>query len=365
MARPANAQTRVLIVGPDPDAQGGIASVLRGVRGATLPIDMQLSYVATYREGSPIRQFVIAVVGLGAIMRLCIMHRIDILHLHTSSGPSFWRKAAALAIGKITGITVILHVHGSDFDTFMEGGSTLRRRVIKAVLERADVVIALSPEWQQKINSITDAHVWVVPNGVDVAASGIRESRHGPIVSIGRLGGRKGTFDLIEAMRGLRTSDAKLVLAGDGDQAEPRRVAELVGVACQVTIAGWLSPEERDKLLDRASVFVLPSYAEGLPMALLEAMAHGVPVIATPVGGIPQAIRDGENGFLVSPGDTKALSERLDLLLGDANLRERLGAAGRQTVQKSFSTDAVVASLVEIYRSLGSTPHSYYMANRE
>lgn len=348
----ADAQIRVAIGGPHPDAQGGIAAVLRGVRGATSPPGVQLRYVVTYREGSATRKLVTAVLGLSVVIRLCATHRIDVLHLHASSGPSFWRKSAALVIGRTFKINVIMHIHGSDFDTFMKGGRRLRRRAIRTVLNHAQVVIALSPEWRSKLIAVTAADVRVVPNGVAVGAGGTRASRCGLIVSLGRLGKRKGTFDLIDAMGGLSAPHAKLVLAGDGDHAKARHVAERVGVGNKVTIAGWLSPDERDKLLDQACIFVLPSYAEGLPMALLEAMAHGIPVIATPVGGIPQAIRDGENGLIVTPGDTTALSDRLELLLGDRALRERLGAAGRQTVQDSFSIDTSLVSLVAIYRSL-------------
>jgi glycosyltransferase involved in cell wall biosynthesis len=352
MAERGDKKIRVVTCGPDPGSQGGIASVLRAVGNVGYPPDVQVRHVVTHSGGSSAAKLKAAARGVGTVAWLCLRRQVDVLHLHTSTGTSFWRKTALLMVGKITDTRVILHVHGSTFDIFMASGSRLRRLLIKAALEQADLVIVLSPEWREKLLTIATARVQVVPNGVTANTRGKCQRADGPVISVGRLGRRKGTFDLIAAMSGLREANSRLVLAGDGSCTQARRAAEAAGIGDRVTVTGWLSPEKRDALLARARIFVLPSYAEGLPMALLEAMAQEMPVVVTPVGGIPQLVRDGENGLLVPPGDVEALSRRLDMLLADANLCKRLGAAARRTVEESFSTDATVASLGAVYRTL-------------
>jgi glycosyltransferase involved in cell wall biosynthesis len=129
--------------------------------------------------------------------------------------------------------------------------------------------------------------------------------------------------------------------------------AEVLGVATHVDLLGWVQGEQKTRLLNSCRVYVLPSYFEGLPMSILEAMATGVPVIATAIGGIPEAIDDGVEGYLLAPGDVDGLAERLERLLSDDALAQRMGAAGRAKVERHFSTTAVMPRLEHIYAELG------------
>ena len=119
---------------------------------------------------------------------------------------------------------------------------------------------------------------------------------------------------------------------------------------------GWVSGAAKERELQQATLYVLPSYIEGLPMGVLEAMAIGAPVIATKVGGIPDAIEDGANGFLVEPGDVNALADRIIQLLADAQLRNRFATAARARIVSSFSPERVLARLEDVYRKLGAQP---------
>jgi len=197
------------------------------------------------------------------------------------------------------------------------------------------------------------ARVTVVPNAVPVPAQpGPGEA--GRILFLGRLEAGKGLAELLDAAALLapRFPALRLVLAGSGDSDAWRRAAQARGIEKNVELTGWLDAAARDAQLGRAAVFCLPSHAEGLPMALLEAMAAGKAVVASAVGGIPEVLREGENGLLVPPKDGAALAGALARVLDDAGLRARLGEQARRTVAQHYSTEAICGRLAAIYNDL-------------
>jgi glycosyltransferase involved in cell wall biosynthesis len=175
------------------------------------------------------------------------------------------------------------------------------------------------------------------------------------ILFLGRLGARKGTFDLVRAFAGVvqRFPGAKLVCAGDGAIEEVQSLSRKLGIEESVYCPGWLDPEGTRQALRRATIFTLPSRAEGLPMALLEAMSWGLPVVATAVGGIPQVLKDGENGWMVRPGDVDALCRTLCLAIAESDASARMGRAARKTIEDSFSLSASIERLIAIYGRFG------------
>ena len=134
------------------------------------------------------------------------------------------------------------------------------------------------------------------------------------------------------------------------------QLAKELGIYNLVDILGWVEGAEKERLLADATVYVLPSYVEGLPMGILEAMAAGLPVIATDVGGIPDAVENGIEGILVQPGDVSAITDAIRMLLSQPGLRARMGKAGRQKVLDSFIPERVLPRLEQIYRDLGVNP---------
>ncbi|HVL76715.1 MAG TPA: glycosyltransferase family 4 protein, partial [Noviherbaspirillum sp.] len=171
-------------------------------------------------------------------------------------------------------------------------------------------------------------------------------------------GDRKGTYDLLRAVaRVVKTHpDLKLVLAGDGEIERVRREVVRLGLTSHVEVLDWVSGRRKEALLERAAIYVLPSYCEGLPMSVLEAMAAGLPVVTTPVGGVPEAITDGLEGRLVVPGDVDALCEALDALLSQLELRRQMGQAARAKIETTFSATCVLPQLEQLYRQLGIRP---------
>ena len=175
------------------------------------------------------------------------------------------------------------------------------------------------------------------------------------VLFLGILGPRKGVFDLLPAFKGLvdgHAGDVRLRIGGNGEVERAARTVRALGLAAQVELLGWVAGEAKQAQLAQADVFVLPSYNEGLPVSLLEAMAYGVPVISTRVGGIPELVRDGIDGFLIEPGDRAALEDRLRRLAEDARLRRTMGDAARARILAEFSEAAVLPALESMYARL-------------
>ncbi len=171
------------------------------------------------------------------------------------------------------------------------------------------------------------------------------------ILFMGELGSRKGVYDLLQAIKllGLEKNRVQVHLCGNGEiEKVKKRVADL-GLEKIVNVPGWVTGQEKKKLLVEAYLYVLPSYHEGLPMSILEAMAASTPVISTPVGGIPDAVRDGYNGFLVPVNSPKALATKIERLLADEKLWVRLSKNAFDTIKNKFSIDQTEKKLSRLY----------------
>ena len=172
------------------------------------------------------------------------------------------------------------------------------------------------------------------------------------LAHVGRLAPVKGQRELIEALRGLARDDVHAVFFGRDVERGGAFGAELERLAegLNVRFAGFRA--DAAAALAEADALVLPSWIEGLPLVVLEAMAQGKPVVATAVGGTPEAVVDGETGLLVSPRDVPALAGALERLLGDEDLRQQLGEAGRRRAEEHFPVSAMTRRILEIYDEL-------------
>lgn len=350
----------VLMVGTHPRTQGGIATVVRGYIEAKLFDQVPSTYVPTHRDGSALSKLLRAIAAIVRVFVYLLRGKRPLVHIHMSSRASFWRKAIVCMMARAARRPYIVHMHGSEFMVFHDSEAGPRTKAfISYILRHAVLVLALSEEWKQNLLRISpQAKVEVMPNAVplpDLATRSAAPAEAPRILFSGRLGQRKGTFDLIRAFASIapRFPQAHLICAGDGAVSEVMALAKELGIAGQVTCTGWLDAQSLQRELASASLFVLPSHAEGLPMALLEAMSWNLPVVVTPVGGIPTVVRDGENGLLVPPGNPQALAAALERLLQDSTLRERLGAAARAAIVADYSLEALIARLLALYARFG------------
>jgi glycosyltransferase involved in cell wall biosynthesis len=271
----------------------------------------------------------------------------DIVHAH---------GAHREALGALdAGLPTVVTIHGIiDAEIGLERRlgkrvrGVMRRRLVAAALRRMRNVILLSPEVEEHYRAaLRHARTWVVENPVHPRFFDTRSDEDPNVVLFsGLLIPRKGIPNLLEAFALLRATlpGAKLRVAGMATMPEHERELQ--------SLVGGIAPEDLAKELARAAVVVLVSKQETLPVAILEAMAAGKPVVASPVGGIPRVIREGETGVLVEHGNPKALADRLAALLDDADLRRRLGTNARRAAVDRFTLEGVSRRTLDVYREI-------------
>lgn len=327
---------RVLVVGPAPaqaTSRGGMATVITLM--AAHP-DVSITLVPTYIEGSFWYRRWVGVFGMLRATWLLLRGRADILHVHLAHGGSVVRKALPLAAARLTGVPAVVHAHSYDFGGWFDGLPAPAQAAVRRVLV-ADQWLVLGarhiPEYASRLR-VPDDRIRVLNNAVPIPAKPVAQTDIERVhaVSLGRLGVRKGSYDLIDAVAALDSglrARLRLTLAGDGEVDEVRAAVAAAGLSDTIDVAGWLDPAARDELLRTAHIFVLPSYDEGLPMALLEAMAYGLAPVTTLVGSIGEAITDRVTGLVVQPGRPEQITCALTELLKDDDLRAELGTAAR------------------------------------
>ncbi|OGA71317.1 MAG: hypothetical protein A3G81_31070 [Betaproteobacteria bacterium RIFCSPLOWO2_12_FULL_65_14] len=311
----------LVMLGAGPETRGSIAAVVDAYRMHGLFKRWPIEYVATHGAGLAPQRATLAFKALGRFAALLAEHRRVVLHVHTAPHASFWRDSLYMLVALAARYPVIMQMHGSDFDRFHDACSTPARALIRYFLEQAACVAVPSQRLATWVHSVSPAaRTALLPYPVPIPAPR-GDSPPNLIVFLGKLEAAKGIFDLLDAVARLRASvpDVRLVCAGEGKR---------------ISVA-------------------LPSYSEGMPVSLLEAMAAGVPVVASPVGGIPEVVADGASGFLCAPGDVQTLHRLLSRLLLDRRLGAQIGAAGRETVRLRFAPERALPRLEQIYADIG------------
>jgi glycosyltransferase involved in cell wall biosynthesis len=353
----------VLMVGTDLAGRGGIRTVVRGYIEAGLFDRIECTYITTHRFGSPWRKMSAALSGgIQASLRLRTLDA-PLVHIHISFGASFWRKSVICLLARLAGRPYLLHVHG-DLGEFYDNCSPLARRLVRDILAKAVLVITVCEAWRATLARICpQAHAEVLTNAVSLPPlDDLRrvEDRPPTLLFLGDVIRSKGVYDLARAFARIagRFPRLRLVYAGAGEIEEMRRLAARLALEDRIECTGWLDAERKRAQLARATLFVLPSHVEGMPMSLLEAMAWGLPAIATAVGGVPEVIDPEVNGVLVPAGNIEALAGAITRLLNEPSLRDRLGHAARETIATRFPLAATLERLIGIYRRFGIEPRA-------
>jgi glycosyltransferase involved in cell wall biosynthesis len=344
------------MLGAAPETRSSIAAVIDAYRAHGLFKRWPIEYLASHSDRTPLEQVKMTLSALWRLVSTIARYRRVALHVHTAARASFWRDCLFMGVALAARRPLIVQLHGGGFEQFYDSAGSGARALIRFFLQRAACVLVPSESLRVWARGVArEARISSVPNPVP----GPRETadpRHPNLVLfLGRMEATKGIFDLLQSVAALRAAlpDVRLVCAGDGDRHAVARYAERLGIADAVKFTGWVGPSGKRALLESAAVFVLPSYSEGLPMSLLEAMAAGVPVIASPVGGIPEVVVDGVSGYLVAPGDIATLHRLLRKLLIDRNLAARIGAAGAESARLRFAPERALPRLEEIYFRIG------------
>jgi glycosyltransferase involved in cell wall biosynthesis len=348
---------RTLWASTSTETRGGVATYVRTMQRTPLWDKWDIRHIVTHRNGSVVARVTTFMTGIGSFVRELVVRRPAVVHLHTASRGSFARKSFLAWLSRSVGVPVVIHVHGAAFKEFYRRSPRLLQFYIRVTLEGADAVIALGETWAGALRQIApSARIAVVSNAVEprtpVDQPGPGEPVH--VLFLGEIEDRKGAFLLLDAWSQLADlslpGGADLVMAGGGAVARAQNRVEELGIADQVQVTGWVAPAQVEPLLSGSHVLVLPSTFEGQPMAVLEAMAHGLCVVATDVGGVSDLVDDC--GVLLPVGGLTSLVDALRQVISDTERRAKLGSRAFQRVQERFDVNLTWRALDALYEEL-------------
>lgn len=350
---------KVLLVGPSVTrTKGGMATVINDVvktneNGKVV----KFKHVVSHVEGSKLEK---AFVAVKALIEVLMAADFKIIHIHSASDASFYRKSLFVFLGKVLQKKVIFHMHGADFDSFYENSPAMAKWYIRKTFSLCDKILVLSDFWKSFfVKNITNQQVEVLLNGVyssEFESSFTTPENISKFLFLGRLGHRKGVYDLLKVadviVNERQYKDIYFYLAGDGDIEEVREIVEAKGLQQHVQIMGWIGEKEKLECLKQADTMVLPSYNEGLPMSILEAMAAGKIIISSRVGGIPDLVTEQENGFLIDPGDVESLCRHIMHVVSNPAEMEVISRNNIFKIKEQYDLPKIHAQLFEMYYSL-------------
>ncbi|MCP5055254.1 MAG: glycosyltransferase family 4 protein [bacterium] len=355
----------VLIYGSfqPPGKPCGVTAAMRSSVESPLRNFYELEVITTHRSGT----------NRGVVSRLCfglwlfgsswirmLRSGAAVVDVHAVSDRDFLKHAAVVLAAKLAGRRCVLRVHGGDFDRVYDRGSSLNKSIIRWILRLPDSVVLLSRHWAEVIARIErSANCCVIPNSIccdefeSIATRRQEGSRQ--VLLLGNLCERKGHFDALEATYVLRRRfpDVELLFAGaerdEGSLEALRAHADTLGLNGAVHFLGPVFGDAKDQLFADAGVFILPSHAENMPISIMEAMAVGLPVVASRVGAVPDMLEDGVTGLLIDPRDPDALAERIATLFENPEECARMGRRAQTSARDAWDQSIVAEKNATLY----------------
>ena len=334
---------KVLVIATSHKTRGGITSVIKAHQKGEQWKEFHCKWIETHIDkGSIFKLFYFC---KGWILFMLNLPFYDIVHIHTSEPPSAIRKCFFMWWSKLWKKKVIVHFHAFSPETTING--------------KYQKVIVLSQLWKKYVNSTFHLgdKIQVIYNPCTTEILPEKYTKQNVILYAGTVNKRKGYADMIKAFAKIASQypDWKIVFAGNGEIDNGKKLAKELGIESQTQFLGWINGKNKDKAFKEASIFCLPSYAEGFPMAVLDAWAYGLPVITTPVGGIPDIAKDGENLLLFHPGDCNKLAIQMENLIKDKNLREKISEQSSILAKTKFNIRTINKEISNLYTNLAAT----------
>lgn len=348
-----NISKKILFLGVSMKTKGGMTAVLvsykKYIEG--------MQFIPTWKLGN---KLVKSWYALQAIVRTWLKCKFDknikIVHIHGAANASFYRCKIFINLAKKLGKKVILHEHAADFVEFYN--NTTNKADISDTINKCDKLIVLSESWKQYFISIgIEQNIISVLNNI-VSPPEIKSIKRVDdklhLLYMGEISNRKGAFDLLKAVcKEKEFFKDKLLLRMGGNEVDGdiKGFIKDNGLDCFVSYEGWIAGEYKKECLNWEDVYILPSYNEGLPIAILEAMSYSHPVISTPVGGIPEVVENKRNGILVEPGNQREIADAIKYYIENKDQIKIHGEKGYEIV-KNFFPETVFESLTNIYGTL-------------
>lgn len=356
---------KVCMIVPDPMVQGGIAAVTSGYYGSSLEKEYDITYIQSYRDGSKADKLIKAVVSYFRFIGCLIVNRPSIVHIHSSFGPSFYRKLPFINISHACKIKIVNHIHGAEFEDFYLNASSKKKHRIEKAYNKCDRLISLSDEWRDRLkNIVPDEKITVIPNYSVLHEDAIKgRSKHTDEITVlflGEIGKRKGAFDIPDIVSNVKKqiSEEKritFVIGGSGtkeDLQEIKNNLSKLEISDMVEFPGWVRGDKKEELLRNADIFLLPSYNEGMPMSILDACGYGLPIVASDVGGIPKIVHNKVNGFTSTPGDVLAFAKGIVTLFEDDEKRHEYGQNSYEIVKEEYSLESHIKSICKVWSDI-------------
>lgn len=343
---------KVLVVATSRKTRGGITAVVKAHETGAQWKKYHCRWIQTHRDGNAIRKawyFISALVEY-----LCLLPFYDIVHIHVGLRTSVDRKLIFAKIAKSYKKKVIIHFHPATEKHLFDDRF---RYKIKELFSSADLLLVLSPQWIRWINqAYPGSHfkMQVLYNPCPIVVRDYKIKQNN-ILFAGTLSDRKGYNRLLEAFAKIAAEykDWKVVFAGNGQIDAAKKLQSSLCISeDQVLYLGWVTGAEKERAFQEASIYCLPSWGEGFPMGVLDAWAYGIPVVTTPVGGIPDIITNGENGFVYDVNDIDKLAEYLVLLMNSRELRDKIVEQADKLVTGEFNIKNITGQLDKIYSTL-------------
>ena len=353
---------KVCMVVQDKMVKGGIAAVISGYYGSELETKYDVTYVESYKDGGKLTKLIKGISGYISFSKNLIINKPELVHIHSSFGPSFYRKLPFIYMSHLAGVPIINHIHGADFDEFYINASEKKKKLIRNTYAKCERLIALSSEWKERLSQLVDPEKIVIIENYSILHEEAFEQRKvkeltANVLFLGELGKRKGCYDIPYVVKKVveQVPTAMFYLCGAGsveDENNIKHLCEEQGIIDHVVFPGWIRDKKKDDMLRNADVFFLPSYNEGMPMSVLDAMGYGLPVVSTNVGGIPKIVRNGKNGYCCEAGNIEALAEGIISLLTNDEQCKSFSQGSMEIIRSRYSLEYHLGLLEALYENV-------------
>lgn len=352
----------VLMVGVDKTSVGGMLTVIENyLNDKEFCERTNLQYVATVIRGGKFLKIKTFIKKIPEIKKIIKEKKIDIVHVHMAERGSVFREGYVIHLAKKYGCKTVIHMHGATIEDWYNKQNRIVKKITKKVFCSADKMLVLGELWlpfmKKVMGTENESKIEVLHNAVYVPNENKYNINSNEILFYGMLIPRKGIDDLLTAFKEIKDeipSSIKLALYGDDYDSE-EKIGDKINrfeLTDRAEYRGWLTSKNRESAFENAMVNILPSYNEGLPMTILESMGYGIPNISTRIAAIPEAISDGNNGYLIEPGDIETLKIKIKDLVLNKEKREQFSEQAYEKAKSEFSLDSHFNHLCSIYENL-------------
>lgn len=346
-------KNRVLVIAPSRRTRGGISTVTKAYEASFLWNKWHCIWIETHIDSSipkKLKYFIFSLLHF-----LYYLPSANIVHIHLSEPMSAFRKMFYFLPSLLLRKKIIVHFHSFSSETTLNSKFS---SLYKYLFKNSDAIIVLSDKWKKdilKYFDLSSSKIYIIFNPSNgISMENPYSLNHKTILFAGTLNTRKGYEDLLKSFKLLceQNSDYSLSFAGNGEIDRAKQIASNLGILDKVTFHGWLSGDDKKDLFSITSIFCLPSYAEGFPMAVIDALSYGIPVITTPVGGLPDLLDNNYNVLFFTPGNVEELHCTLQNVVNDDSLKLLLSNNGFKIANDTFNIISIARKIDELYQQL-------------